>query len=210
MDLVLRIVVVLLSLVLLWSGLKHLEFSSLARTLLSIVELAVFVIAVSTLGWVAGALVVIGVSTAAVMVWSVKLAMGAESKLVYAGIQIDESKETMKALEHRLRGREAMRAMGPLERSELIRLLAERTRKVKEIEEMAVPIAMLKSIYSADLAWLVESFDRLLRLAHEPASKAGDLADTLHNTTCGSPSTFREIVDGFITVYDGLEDLAAA
>jgi hypothetical protein len=37
---------------------------------------------------------------------------------------------------------------------------------------MAIPISMLKLIHGAPLPWLVESFDRLLRLTDEPASKS--------------------------------------
>jgi hypothetical protein len=63
----------------------------------------------------------------------------------------------MKQLANRLGRAKELKILGPLERAELIRLLADRNRKPAEIEQMAVPIGMLKAIHGAPLPWLVES-----------------------------------------------------
>jgi hypothetical protein len=122
---------------------------------------------------------------------------------VYAAIQADEPSEAMKALAGRLGKRAEMKAIGPVERADLVRLLADRARDSAEIENMAIPISMLKLIHGAPLPWLVESFDRLLRLTDEPASKAPELADILQATAQNAVGTFKEIVDAFLIFYSG-------
>lgn len=82
-------------------------------------------------------------------------------------------------------------------------MLAERNRSPAEIEDMAIPIGMLKTIHDASLPWLVESFDRLLRLANEPASKSMEVSDTIQATTQNAVGTFKEVVDAFVIVYSG-------
>jgi hypothetical protein len=126
------------SLLLLWSRTKRLEFGSFLTTVLSLLELLGLGVAVFSLGW--WGLVALGsVNVMAVLVWSVVLASRVETKLVYAGIQAGESKEEMKGLADRLAKQKELKVFGPVERAELIRLLAERNRSVPEIEEMAAP-----------------------------------------------------------------------
>jgi hypothetical protein len=74
-------------------------------TVLSVLELLGLGIAVFSLGWW-GVLVLASVNVLAVLIWSVVLASRVETKLVYAGIQANESKETMKGLAQRLRPRD--------------------------------------------------------------------------------------------------------
>lgn len=107
------------SLALLWSGRKRVEFSSFLTTVLSVLELLGLGIAVFSLGWW-GAVVLASVNVLAVLIWSVVLASRVETKLVYAGIQASESKETMKGLAQRLAGQKELKVLGPVQRAELI------------------------------------------------------------------------------------------
>ena len=200
MSQLVSIAVLIASLALLWSGWKRVEFSSLLTTVLSILELLGLGIAVFSLGWW-GVVVLASVNVLAVLIWSVVLASRVETKLVYAGIQANESKETVKGLAQRLARQNELKVLGPVQRAELIRVLADRNRSVAEIEEMAVPIGMLKTIHSAPLAWLAESFDAILRGAGEPASKARETAETVHGTAVNAAATFKEIVDALVAFY---------
>lgn len=199
---VVEIASVILSLVLLWSGLKRADFTSFVKTLLTISELAGLGLTVRALGWW-GLVVFAVVNAVAVVVWSVILAARVESKLVYAGIQTGNSKEEMQALAKRLGARPELKPLGPVERAELIRLLAERNRSIAEIELMAAPIAQLKAIHDVELAWLVDRFDQILRLAGEPVDKADEVAATIHATATNAAATFRDIVDALVTFYGG-------
>lgn len=200
MDRFVGIAALIVSLALLWSGRKRVEFSSFLTTVLSVLELLGLGIAVVSLGW--WGLVVLGaVNVLAVLIWSVVLASRVETKLVYAGIQVGESKETMKALAKRLAGQEGLQAIGPEQRAELISLLADRNRSILEIEEMASPIGMLKSIHKVPLDWLAKSFDTILRGAGEPATKAEQSAEIIHGTAINAAASFTEIVDAFVTFY---------
>jgi len=201
-DQALGIATLVASLALLWSGRRRLEFGSLLATVLTFLELLGLGLAVASLGWW-GAAVLGVVNIIAALVWSVILAARVESKLVYAAIQADETPEAMKALARRLAQRKELKALSPTERAELIRLLADRARTPSEIEDIAAPVGMLRTIHSAPLPWLVESFDRLLRLTNEPASNAAEVADIIHGTAQKAVGTFKEIVDAFVTFYSG-------
>jgi ABC-type transporter Mla MlaB component len=201
-ELAVSISTLVASLVLLLSGRRRLEFGSFPATALTFLELLGLGLAVVSLGWWGlGALGI--VNFIAALVWSVVLAAKVESKLVYAAIQAGVSKGDMKELAKRLGRAKELKIMGPLERAELIRLLADRNRKLAEIESMAVPIGMLKTIHSAPLPWLVESFDRLLRLTNEPPDKSTEVADTLHGTAQNAAASFEEIVNSFLLFYGG-------
>jgi hypothetical protein len=212
MDRVVGIAVLVVSLVLLWTHVRHLEFGSFLATVLSFLEILALGVAVYSLGW--SGLAVFGiVNVIAVLVWSVILASRVETKLVYAGIQANESKEAMQELAGRLAKQKELKVLGPVERAELVRLLADRNRNIVEIEDMAAPIGMLKTIHEAPLDWLVERFDGILRGADEPASKANETASIIHNTAVNAAASFKEIMDGFSTFYTGepppSEDVAA-
>jgi hypothetical protein len=69
----------ILGLVSLWAGFRHLKFSSFTATLLSIVELVGVVIAVVALGWV-GLVLLVAINVVAALIWSVVLARS-EGKL---------------------------------------------------------------------------------------------------------------------------------
>jgi hypothetical protein len=193
---------VVVGLVLLWSGHRRIELGSFASTVLSLLELLGLGLAIWSAGWW-GVFALGAVNVVAVLIWSVVLAMRVESKVVYAGIQLGEPKDRMKALADRLGSRKELKVLGATERAELIRLLAERDRTVAEIEDMAVPVAMLNSIHSVSMSWLVEQFDRLMRLTGEPADRAHQVADTIHSTSTHAAATFKDIVEALVAFYSG-------
>jgi hypothetical protein len=202
MDRALAIATLIASLALLWTGRRRLGFGSLTATVLTFLELLGLGLAVASLGW--WGFVILGiVNVIAGLVWSVILAARVESKLTYAAIQAGVPTEAMKELAKHLGKRSQLKVLGPQQQAELIRLLAERNRSPDEIEDMAIPIGTLKAIHDASLPWLVESFDRLLRLANEPASKSMEIADTIQGTTQNAVGTFKEIVDAFVIFYSG-------
>ena len=206
MELAVSIATLVASLVLLLSGRRRLEFGSFPATALTFLELLGLALAVVSLGWWGlGAVGIVNII--AVLVWSAVLAAKVESKLVYAAIQAGVSKSDMKQLAARLGHAKELKGLGPVERAELIRLLADRNRKPGEIEQMAGPIGMLETIHSAPLPWLVESFDRLLRLTNEPPDKSTELADILQGTAQNAAASFKEIVDSFLLFYGGEDAL---
>lgn len=132
-----------------------------------------------------------------VLAWSVWLAMQKENLLVYAATQCGVSKQEMEDLHNRLKGsNRAFKQIGQIELARLISLLSQRARTPAEMQQMALPIAMLWIVQEGDLPWLVEHFDRLLRLYGRPASNSMQVADTLTVATQRSAATFCEIVEG--------------
>ena len=109
----------------------------------------------------------------------------------------------MKQLAKRLRKKDGLKAIGPVEQAEMIKLLAERARSSEEIEAMAPAIGSLALLHGAPLPWLVEHFDRLLRVAGEPAESAMDAAATLSASTKHAAASFGEMLEAMITVYGG-------
>ena len=74
---------------------------------------------------------------------------------------------------------------------------------MNEIADMALPIAMLLAAFDpGPMDDLVEKFDRLLRLAGEPATRAMDVADTLTRGTQVGAASFTEMLDAMIAVYE--------
>jgi hypothetical protein len=199
-DTVLGVITMVLSLALLWAGRKRLRFGSFVSTLLSVVELLALGILVVSLGWW-GLVAFAAVNAIAFAIHGVVLAARVEERLVYASIQTDEPREDVEALAARLGKRRELASVGPVERAELIKLLSERARSVAEIEEMAVPIALLQVVHRPAWPWLVGRFDQLLRLASEPVSEAMGLADVLTTATKRSAATFEEIVEAMVAAY---------
>lgn len=191
---------VLSSLGLLWSG--RLKFGSFPSTLFSIVGLLGTVVAVLSLGWLGIALLA-SVNLVAILVWSRILALRVEEKLRYAATETGESMPKVKALAKALRRQEGLRWMSPTEQAEIIKLLAERARSVEEIEDVAPAVGSLALLHGASLPWLVEHFDRLLRVAEEPASKATEAAATLSASTQQAAASLKEILEAMIIVYSG-------
>lgn len=202
MQTAIGVIGLLATLGLLWSGREKLKFGSFLSTLLSLLEVFGTIVAVVSLGWLGFALLAV-VNLIAILTWSCVLALRAEEKLRYAATETDKPVAEIKQLAKRLRRGEGLKAIGPLEQAEMIKLLAERARSIEEIEVMAPAIGSLSLLHGAPLPWLVEHFDRLLRVAGEPAEKAMEAAATLSASTKQAAASFTETLEAMITVYAG-------
>lgn len=209
MQTIVGVVSLLTTLGLLWSRRTPLVFGSYTTTLLSVIELLGVIVGVVSLGWIGLALFAVA-NLVAVVAWSCILALRVEENLRPSVTETGESMAEMKALAKRIRRAPGLAAIGPVEQSELIRLLAERGRSGREIELIAPEIGKLHLLHRASLAWLVERFDRLLRLSGEPAAKAEEVAATVSASAIVGAAPFTEILDGLITFYSGEPPLSDA
>jgi hypothetical protein len=190
-------------LVLLWTRKKPLEVSSFQATLLSIIDVVGFIIAIVTLGWL-GVGIFISVSLTAILAWSAVRAMKKQSILVNAAVQgSDISIEEANTLWDWMREEKSFAAVAPIKRAEMIRALASRARGPAEIRAMSVPIAQLSTIFECDPEWLSPRFDRLLRLYGNEADDAMEVADTLTRGTQLAAASFKEMVEAMLAVGDG-------
>jgi hypothetical protein len=187
------------SLILLWTGRRRLEVSSAWATFLSVIDVAVNVIAVVTLGWL-GVTIFIAVSLIALIVWSVVLAIKKQLILVGAAVQgADVSRQDAEDIWQWMGTEKSFAAIPPLKRAELIKALAIKARKPEEIRAMAVPIAQLSLIFDCDPLWLAPRFDQLLRLYGQDADEATETAETLTTSTQLAPISFKEMVEAMLT-----------
>lgn len=195
METLISAAALVVGLVLLWSWRRGLEVSSFQATLLSVIEVAGFVIAVVALRWL-GVAIFVAVSLAALIVWSVVLAIKKQSILVNAAVQgADVSREDAEDIWQWMKGETSLAAIPPLKRAELIRTLAIKARNPAEIRAMAIPIAQLALIFGCDPVWLAPRFDQLLRLYGHAAGEASEVADTLTASTQFAAASFEEIVE---------------
>lgn len=196
---VLEVLGISLAIVVLVSGVGRIDVASYWQIVLGLLELVVLVIGVVVLGWL-GLLVVVTVNLAALVVWSVRLAMRKESTLTYAALQAKVDTSEMEDLFDELKIQKAFKHLGSIDTANLIGLLSQRSRAPDEIRHMAPPIAMLHAIHTTDLNTLTAKFDQLMRLYRRPADEAMDLADTLTVGTRESAATFEETIDALIAV----------
>lgn len=209
MEILISSAALVIGLVLLWTGRRRLGFSSFAATLLSIAELAGFLLAVVTLGWI-GVAIVVFVTVVAALVWSVVLAARKESILVSASAQgadvnVDDAEEIWRWM-----GREkSFAVLHPLKRAELIRVLAAQARNPAEIRAIAVPIAQLALVFGCDPVWLAPRFDQLLRLYDKRADDAVAVADQLTRGTQLAAASFEEMLEAMLAFAgsDGLGEI---
>jgi len=191
----------LLSIIILWAGLRKPEPGKYFKFTLWALETLVLVVSVWRLKLLGGILF-LGANLAAFLVSSVRLAMRHEDILISAAINADVPKETMVQLATRLKSAKETRYLGPIGRAELIRLLAERARTPDEIEVMARPLAMLHAVHKMPMPLLVEKIDRLLRRAQMTASETMKVADTLTGGTQEAAATFEEMLDAMLELYE--------
>lgn len=195
---VLEVIGIVVASILLFTGIRKVEVGGFVKTALSIADLVLLIVTFVLLGWVGLALFVV-TNLIALVVSSVRTYMRQESLLTYAGIQADEQYSAMKDLEKELRrAHKSMRSLGPIERAQLISALAERSRGVDEIRQMATPIAMLHVVHDVDLRQFAGEFDQLLRLYNKEASESMAVADQLTVATKQSAATFQEMVNAMI------------
>jgi hypothetical protein len=193
----------IVGLVLLWTWRKGLEVSSFHATLLSVIEIAGFVISIVALGWL-GVAIFVGVSVIATLAWSIVLAIKQQSILVGAAVQ-GEDLTTAEAKEiwQWMRKEKSFAAMPALKRAELIRALSAKARNATEIQAMAMPIAQLALIFACDPLWLAPRFDQLLRLYGYDPSEAEEVADRVTRSTQIAPISFEEMVGVMLTAGGG-------
>lgn len=184
----------------LWSGIRRFEFGSIANTAMSVTELLGIGLSVGELGWLGLGLFVV-TNVLAMLIWSVVLASRKQTKLTYASTLSGDSQQAMSDLAERMGSRSELRNYGPIAIADLIVLLADRNRGAEQIESMAAPIAMLKTIHDVPFDWLVDHFDQIMRLSGE--TDPMNVAEIIHNTTTNSPMSFREALDAFVIVYGG-------
>lgn len=203
LETIIGLIGIVLSVALLTSGIRKHDISTRLKTLLSVLEAAVLLVSVVLFGWL-GFWVFGGSLAIALLITSLRLAIEHESLLVSAAVESNRTKEEMTALYERLKGSHtAFQWLGPIGTAKLIWLLAQRARAPDEIESMALPIAMLLAAFRpGEIEHLVEKFDRLMRLAGEPASRAMKVADSLTTGTQAGAATFNEMLDAMIAVYE--------
>lgn len=199
---ILTLLTVVLSLVLLWSGIKKLEVSNPIKAILSLLDLALLIAAIVGLGW-AGVFLAVGVNILALLAHSISIAARYDDILTDAAVQNGSDRKEMKSLAKRLQSRGgSFKAFGPIKTAYLIKYLSQRGRSASEIEVMAPHVADLWVIFRPDLESLVEKFDRLLRLSGASAIEAQRVADVLTTATQRSSATFDEMIDGMLAFYD--------
>jgi hypothetical protein len=94
---------------------------------------------------------------------SVSSASRVQQELERAATELGESTDAMRALADRLGNEDRLIATSPVVRSQLIRILAEKSRPVRDIELMAGPIGQLAVLEGVDPRWLAGRFDAVLR-----------------------------------------------
>jgi hypothetical protein len=197
----LTILDLLVGLAVLWTGLAKVELSRLSKSGLSALGLVSLVGALALQGWL-GLWLFVGAAVLGILGHSAYLTVKQDSILTYAAIQAGVSREEMKELHDRIASHKALAIMRPIRSAELVCLLSQRARSIDEIEEMAIPIAMLWSVHKPDLAHLVEKFDQILRLYGEPAGNSMSIADTLTAATRHAAATFEQMLDATVDVMD--------
>lgn len=183
-----------------WLGIRKIELSSAAKSVLSVLDLAVLVASVVALGGL-GLILVGAANVVGLLLYSVHLAMRQETILVQVANRTGSSKEEVERLQLKLGRHERLSWAGAIERAEWIREIANRGRSLEEIEQIAPVIGGLSLIYDRpDPAWLISRFDQILRLYGEPASRAESVAETIHASVNASAATFPEMMEAFVTV----------
>lgn len=89
METLIGAMVLVLGLILLWTGRERFEFNSFQATLLSILEIVGVIVSVAALEWL-GIGILVGVNVIAALVWSAILAAKKQSILVDASVQSNE------------------------------------------------------------------------------------------------------------------------
>jgi hypothetical protein len=207
MNTALTLLSILLSVVLLWAGIKKLHFSTHLRATLTFLDVLLLIGSVIVLGWLGFALVM-GANALGFIATGVRLFMQTDTLYRYAAHQCDSTPEELRKLDKELRhsGEDfnPFSVMGPVPRAQLICRLAERHRSVDEMRSMARPIALLwvGQHERSEVTWLVDAFDQLMRAYNLTPENAITLADMIAGTTKASAATFREIVEAMVAAVD--------
>lgn len=136
---------------------------------------------------------------------SVGSATRVQTELATAGEAAGQSTDEMRALADRVNENPKLASVPPLQRVQMIRLLAERSRSLDEIEDMVGPIAQLAVLEGVDPLWLAGRFDIQMRVWDEPSGKAEETASTLHGTTANSSMTLADLLDA-LDAFAGISE----
>jgi hypothetical protein len=149
----------------------------------------------------------LGINIVAGLIWSVILAVRKEAILVDASVQsADMSVEEADEIWGWMSKEKAFAVIRPLQRGELIRVLAEQARSAQEIRPMSVAVAQLSVIFDHDVLWLAPHFDQLLRLYDKSASDSEEVADLLVTSTKRSAASFEDMLIAMIVAAGGSVD----
>jgi hypothetical protein len=193
-------------LVLLWTRRQRYEFNSFQATLLSIFEIVGVFVSMVALGWL-GVAILLGINVVSALIWSAILAVKKEAILVDASVQsVDMSVEEAGEIWDWMSKEKAFAVIRPLQRGDLIRVLAEQARSPQEIRPMAVAVAQLSVIFDHDVLWLAPRFDQLLRLYDKSASDSDEVADLLVTSTKRSAASFEDMLIAMIVAAGGSVD----
>jgi len=121
---------IVLTVVLLWAGVKKVQLSSLASAVVSILDLALFAVAVVQLGR-AGAFLFGGVNLLAALAYSIRPAIQYDDILTDAAVQNGSDRNEMKALATRLLSSgKAFQVLRPRGTARLLKYLSQRSRSI--------------------------------------------------------------------------------
>jgi len=203
MGTTLTLLSIVLSVVLLWAGIKRLNFSTHIQATLTVLDVLLLIGSVIVAGWL-GFAVVMTANVLGFMATGVRLFMQTDTLYRYAAHQCDSTKEDLRELDKELRrsGEEftPFSVMGPVARARLICRLAERHRSPDAMRLLARPIALLwvGQYVRTEITWLVDCFDQLMRAYNLSPENAITLADMIAGTTKASAATLRETIEAMI------------
>jgi len=193
-----------------WLGIRKFEVSSTYKTVLSVIELGLLLATVIGLRW-EGLLIFTSANAVGLLIASVRMAMRHETIIVGISNRTGATKEEVAALLKRLGRREELKWVGPIDRAEWVREIADRGRSIDEIECIAPEIGALSLVYDRpDPTWLIRSFDRILRLYGMGAPQAHEAAETIHASIRASAASFDEMMEAFISFHDPPADVEQA
>lgn len=181
-----------------WLGIRRVELTSAAKSVVSALELGLLIASVVALRWL-GLGIFVAANCVGILVYSVKLAMQKEAILVEVSNRCGSSKDEVYEVHARLSTSDALRWVGPIRLAEWMRQLAYRNRTLAEIEAIAPTIGKLSLVFGEpDPEWLILKFDQILRLNRESASNAASVAETLYGIVNASAATFEEMIEALI------------
>ncbi len=183
-----------------WFGVKRIELSRYWKAVLSVCDLVLLVVGLTTLGKT-GAVAFVLANILGAIGYGLSLAAEKEDILANAAAVSGSDMKSLAKLQSDLRQKhKVIRNLRPLDQSRLILYLSKRARGTNEIGAMAPHIAALWIINRPDieLPTLVEKFDQLLRLWNMPVEDSAKLADQLTVLAQRSPTSLDDLMDGLI------------
>jgi len=198
LDIFLKILTILLSLVSIWLGLKKVDVSKYAQIFLAALDAILILVATIQLGWL-GLGLVMGANIIAAIIWSIRLAIKKDHLLTSASAQSTVEKKELEGLYDQLPNvHKVFKAIGPIDRARLLFALSRRGRNIDEMSKIAVPVALVWYVHKPELEAFVDQFDRLLRLWGKSADEAMSVADMITAASQHSAATFDEMMEALV------------